>query len=196
MKKLFFLFALLFGVYSAQAQFVKPGLRAGANYSTLTNISDTHEPKTGFYVGGLVHLRFFDRYAVQPEFGYSEQGAEAKVTNAFPIDHKYFTMRFVNKFYLNDGLHLMVGPGLNLEFEETNTDILLVNHTPSAADVVILAGVGYEFAVGLTIEARFQQGVLDSGFFDSPFSGSDDNTFSQVAEVGLSYQFTRNKSKD
>ena len=72
-------------VSSAQAQEVRIGLRAGANYSNLAgniNNQDTYNNKFGFLGGVIVNVPVTSDgfFSVQPEVLYSQKGFENKPT--------------------------------------------------------------------------------------------------------------------
>ena len=88
MKKSAFLAAAVFAaaaVSSAQAQDVRFGLRAGANYSNLAGDvknEATYNNKAGFLGGVMVNIPVLDDnfLSVQPEILYSQKGFENKPT--------------------------------------------------------------------------------------------------------------------
>lgn len=88
MKKTVFAAAALLAtaaVSSAQAQSVRLGLRAGANYSNLAgNVKnqDTYNNKIGFLGGVMLNVPVTDDgfFSVQPEILYSQKGFENKPT--------------------------------------------------------------------------------------------------------------------
>src|SRR5690606_26032509 len=52
---------------------VSPGIRAGVNLASLSNINADF--KTDFYAGGILGINLGQRYTLQPELIYSRQGA-------------------------------------------------------------------------------------------------------------------------
>src|SRR3546814_2211580 len=52
---------------------VSPGIRAGVNVATLSNVNADF--KTDFYAGGILSLHLAQRYTLQPELIYTRQGA-------------------------------------------------------------------------------------------------------------------------
>ena len=69
---------LLYTTCNAQAQKEWSfGLKAGANYSTISNIPfDLASYKFGFHVGGVASLGINDRFSVVSELTFSRQGWE------------------------------------------------------------------------------------------------------------------------
>ena len=88
MKKSAFLVASLLAtaaVSSAQAQDIRLGFRAGANYSNLAgniNNQDTYNNKIGFLGGVMLNVPVTSDgfFSVQPEVLYSQKGFENKPT--------------------------------------------------------------------------------------------------------------------
>ncbi|HET7361487.1 MAG TPA: outer membrane beta-barrel protein, partial [Salinimicrobium sp.] len=70
MKKIAVLLVFIFTGLTTQAQSVDFGLKAGANFSNLTDASNL-ESKTGFLAGAFLAVRF-NKFALQPELLYSQ----------------------------------------------------------------------------------------------------------------------------
>ncbi len=198
MKKTITLLAVcLFTVLTAQAQATfKPGIRAGVNFATITQ-SD-FDTKTDFYVGGLFAMKLSRFYTMQPEITYSRQGAtgsivyydpnlDAEVKKNGDVNINYLSFSLMSKFTFSDSFDIHVGPMLDFEAGSnvrTNIDL----------DMGIMAGVGYTFPFGLTLEARVKKGIIDvlesDGYYgeDGYFFVDDYNT-NFVFQVGGSYSF-------
>src|SRR5687768_9492814 len=70
------LFALVIvSTANAQKHLPKFGLKAGANFSNVSeNIGIMGDAKTGFYAGALWHVHLGQQFALQPEATFSRQG--------------------------------------------------------------------------------------------------------------------------
>lgn len=197
------------GIFQTNAQVtVKPGIKAGLNLSTLTNLNA--DSKTDFYAGGFVDIKLARFYTLSPEIIYSRQGA--KVNNyfdelyfpnpddpgfrsrSFDIELQYISVGVMNKFKIVDGFHAMVGPSFDFKVGDNLDDSDLIGF-----DLAILGGLGYTFPMGLTIEARFKQGLADifgdnySDYYYEDgeyYNDSIDNIkLNQVFQFGVSYTF-------
>jgi hypothetical protein len=198
MKKTVLFAFFLLSVFSATAQVtLKPGIRAGANFSTLTNTGlDT---KTDFYVGAFAALKLTRFYTMQPEITYSRQGAEGQLRytdyNGYAdyqnvdIELQYISLALVNKFTLTDNFNVHLGPTFDIIANSPgslNADV----------DLGLTAGVGYTLPFGLTIEARVKKGIintLDEYYYDYDYNYNDygwGNTTNLVFSVGVSYSFS------
>ncbi len=195
MKKKIYLLILAFTGIGASAQItVKSGIRAGVNFSQLTQTE--LDSKTDFYAGGLAEIKLSRFYILQPEVTYSRQGAEGNYTyydfniGAGRTDYvdfslQYLSLGLMNKFTFNDQINIHFGPTL---------DFLLNNNHEflTAADVGVMAGIGYKLPFGLEIEARVKKGfadVLDDFYSYDIYSYSQNTNTNFVVQLGVSYSF-------
>lgn len=192
MKKLILSSILLVAItYSYSQVTFKPGARAGVNFA---NVSETDgDTKTDFYVGGLIEMQFSNFYALQPEIVYSRQGAKSKISGLDDLELQYVGLSIANKFspFKAIGLNFIVGPGIDVKVAD-NVDYL----DTAPIDFVFFGGIGYELPFGLTIEARYKQGILDVDDGFTEFGGDgyyDDNNLNGVFQVGVVYTFDFSK---
>src|SRR5690606_23663100 len=195
MKNTFlFILVAMIGFLSFSQSRTSFGLRSGVNVSKLSNTD--LESKTDFYLGAFVHIKISEKYVLQPELGYSEQGGQAKFATENDVDIHYITISIANKFFVKDsGFHFIIAPGFDFDTDDTLFNI--VNRSEgndvTFMDVNIGLGMGMEFKNGLGIEARYKQGLLDV------FSGNwhrfesqqyeDENQFNTVFQIGILYKF-------
>lgn len=193
MKKITLLLLCFVGfAASAQVTF-KPGIRAGANLSRITQ-SD-FDTRSDFYVGGFGAIKFTRFYTLQPEINYSRQGGKGEGTfydwntsTNIPfkgdIEIQYLSFGLINKFTFNDAINIHVGPFFDFE---TGSNV----NTNAEVDLGITAGVGYTLPFGLTIEARVKKGLIDVLESDdySDFYYTDNYNTNFMFQLGLSYSF-------
>jgi hypothetical protein len=200
MKKVFFIvFFTILGVLQLGAQVsVKPGIKAGLNISKFTN--SEMSSKKDFYLGGLLNIKFNKIFTLQPELIYSKQGAlrmnyDPMVSNqkvAYSID--YLSLGAISQFTIGNGFHFVVGPSLDFKvadnFNENYAD------DPIGFDLAFVGGVGYSFPNGLSLDARFKQGLVD--IFGNNFNTNNDTNgngnydeivLNQLFQLGISYSF-------
>jgi len=192
-------FVLFIGIITSNAQVrVSPGIRGGLNVSSFTNFGDS-DPKTDFYVGGFVAIRFNKYFTLQPELTYTRQGAEVREyeingygSRSTNYDLNYLSLGAVGKFHIGGkGFHILAGPSLDIK---TDDNFPAYDYNPVGVDLALVAGVGYSLPNGLTFEARFKQGMIDIYGYDGLDNGNnnyyyDDIILNQVFQIGISYTF-------
>lgn len=209
MKKLIIALFLVIGIsQSSRAQVtLKPGFRAGVNFSKLTNY-DT-DFKTGFYVGGELAIKFNQLYTLQPELVYSRQGGKGGGQYIYNIDDMlfykaneisytidYVSLSAINKFHFGTGFHLLVGPSLDFKVNDNFENNFLSDGQPIGFDLALVGGFGYSLPNGLSFEARFKQGMVDiygnnyNMNMDQNNNGNyDEVVLNQSFQLGISYTF-------
>lgn len=193
MKNLFL--AVLFMTISTTAFSqitIRPGVRAGANFSNLTNTE--YDTKTDAYIGAFAAVKFVHFYTLQPEINYSRQGAKSKFSGFDDIEIQYVGITLANKFspFKDIGIHAILGPSINIKVgDNTRGDI-------EAFDFLFFGGIGYDFPFGLGIEARYNIGIIDvlgntfdfnDEYYDDEYNYFDDGVINTVFQVGLTYKF-------
>lgn len=178
---------------------VSPGIRAGVNVATLSNINADF--KADFYAGGILSLHLGQRYTLQPELIYTRQGANHVVfmddetgqpAGQENVTIQYLSLGAINKFYFVEGFHGLVGPSLDMKIGKNFPRIDFDDDDYGGVDLGIALGLGYTLPFGLTVEGRFKTGLLDAfnndyflGMFDDP----DDVSLNRVFQIGVSYSF-------
>ncbi|WP_452230726.1 MULTISPECIES: porin family protein [unclassified Lacinutrix] len=210
MKKIILSLALLIAGTTAFSQVtLKPGVRAGANFANVSNLKT--DQKTDFYIGAFLEMQLADFYALQPEVTYSRQGAKYDISGVDDLDLQYVGLTVINKFspIKNLGLHFLVGPGIDVKVSDnvqsnyrydSYYDPYYNSYDTAPIDITFTGGIGYDFPFGLSVEARYKQGIIDydDGFSEFGDSGSgdyyydderDDNNLNGVFQIGVSYKF-------
>lgn len=197
MKRIFTLMAVcLLTAFAAQAQVTfKPGIRGGVNFASIRQTD--FDSRTDFYVGGLGAIKFSRVYTMQPEITYSRQGAQGEIGYMNPdtgvmsrvdtdIEIQYLSFALMNKFTFSEKFDVHVGPTLDFE---TGSNV----NTNVEFDMGIMAGVGYTFPFGLTLEARVKKGIIDvletDDYEDDDFDFAYDYNTNFVFQIGGSYTF-------
>ena len=98
MKKLIFAVLALMTITTTQAQGLDLGIKAGVNFATFTDASGL-DNRTGFVAGAFVGGKLGDRFGIQADLLYSQQGAEFDA-GEFNLD--YVNVPIVAKIYLTD----------------------------------------------------------------------------------------------
>jgi opacity protein-like surface antigen len=182
-KSFFFLFAFAL-FFSVQAQGLRFGVKAGANFSDFSG-SDAKDlsadTKVGFHVGALIEFKLFENFSLQPELMYSTGGA--KFDNIGEIDFEdvdlnYITVPVLAKFYLiSDKLSLDVGPQFAFLIDDNLEEVI----ESKSFDFAALAGLSYQFTDNVFAQLRYVAGLTDVS--------EDAEIKNQTFQVSLGYRF-------
>lgn len=201
MKKLIFAFPLflLFSFSYAQVE-LWLGPKAGIN---IANVSDMDgKSLTGANFGLAFAVKFSERYALQPEIGFSMQGSKEVFKSNEDMKLNYFSFGIINKLYLVEGFHILAGPEFNFKVNDTFSDWdaddyydengnYLGDSDTQPFDFALVGGLGYDLPMGLSFEARYKQGLQDVNDFFNVDDGK--SRLNQVFQFGIAYKFHLNK---
>jgi len=190
MKKLVFL-VLTTGVFftaSAQMQF---GVKAGANFSTLTGSGTSGATtKTDFHGGGFVRIPLVNSFSLQPELVYSRQGAKATSDGlVYNINQDYLNIPVLARYQHSSGLYGETGPqfgfllAANVAAGGTSQD---VKSSYKSTDFGWAFGVGYKIPlINAGVDARYNLGL--SNIAATEISGN--SVKNSVFQLGVFYVF-------
>ncbi|MGS2740553.1 porin family protein [Sinomicrobium sp. M5D2P17] len=182
MKKLLLIAVMAFGfVFSAAAQDVTFGVKAGLNFSSLKADTDfgsgTSDGRTGFYIGGLADFGISEQFHIQPEAIFSFEGAD-------DYDMTYLNIPVLAKYYVVEGFNIQAGPqfGFLLDSEEDSDYLKTFNFALSF-------GAGYELPSGLFFDARYNLGLSDISDSAEAADVLGLKMKTRNFQVGLGYRF-------
>lgn len=157
MKKLIVLvFTVLLSAIS-MAQGLDFGVKAGANFSNFSGASNVSN-KTGFLGGIFAGAKLGDKIGIQADLLYSQQGAEF---DAGKIDLNYVNVPVVLKYYLFQGFNLQAGPQFGFVVDDNVFQVFNNVAEAESFDLSGVLGVGYDLALGLRLDGRFNFGLSD-----------------------------------
>lgn len=190
MKRIIILITLMvFGSKIAMSQAkVRPGIKVGVNYSTISNLDMDRE--WGLLIGALVHIDFSEFYTMQPEILYSRQGGKSTRPELESVAIDYITVGLSNKFFVKDtNFHFLVGSSLDFDFDDNFARLINDGFDDDVFffDFAFFGGVGYEFDVGLMLEARYKHGTIE--VFTSDFFSANENQLNDLFQFSLAYKF-------
>jgi opacity protein-like surface antigen len=180
MKHFFLICSLALMMHStSNAQFLKFGVKAGANFASLDgdDVSglDTY---TSFHFGAIVEFKILENFSVQPEVLYSSQGAKVNEDAFDDINYNYITVPTLAKFYLiSEKLSLEAGP----QFSFLVNDNLPDQFESKSFDFAAVGGLGFQFTENFFAQARYVAGLTDTT--------SDAEIKNRVIQVSLGYRF-------
>lgn len=126
MKKLLLAIALV-SVSFSYAQEVSYGVKAGLNVASLTGDLEDMDPRLGFHAGVFAEIRLSEKFSLQPELLFSQQGAKESYFDQGSFDgfsyvekdDTTFMLNYINipilaKIYLTDKFSFEAGPQISL----------------------------------------------------------------------------------
>jgi hypothetical protein len=184
MKKLALLITLCLFGFSATAQGLDFGIKAGVNFSNITDATGL-DNRTGFVAGVFIGGKFNDNLGIQADVLYSQQGAEFELGN---FDLNYVNVPIVLKYYVSGGLNLQLGPqfGVLLDQETNVVSETIDDIATNDFDLSAVLGLGYDLPMGIRIDGRYSFGLSDVP--DDPAKGLDKGKNS-VITLSLGYSF-------
>ncbi|MFD2587708.1 porin family protein [Croceitalea marina] len=157
-------FALLLCFSSLSAQDFSFGAKAGANFANVTGDDvENSSSRTGFHLGAVARIGVSEKFGIQPELIYSQQGAK---DDEFDVTLKldYLNVPVLADIVVAQGFSLQVGPqfGININsgVEDDNGnegDVEDIN----SLDLGAALGAQYKLDSGLFFQARYNLGLSD-----------------------------------
>ncbi|HET8808650.1 MAG TPA: porin family protein [Flavobacteriaceae bacterium] len=150
--------AIFFIAYSGSSQELDLGLKAGANFANINGADDfNYDSKTGFLAGAFFAVKFNDKFAIQPELLYSQQGADFDLGE---FDLSYVNVPIILKYYLVKGLNIQVGPQFGFVVDD-NLGEIFDDFDNNDFDTSGVVGLGYDFPFGIRLDARYNFGLTE-----------------------------------
>lgn len=180
MKKLILIFAFfIIGQTHSNAQMLKFGVKAGANFASLEGDGveglDTY---TSFHFGALLELKLFENFSVQPELLYSSQGAKVNSDAFDDINFNYVTVPVLAKFYLiSDKLSVEAGPQFSFLIDDNVSD----QFKTESFDFAAVGGLGLNITNNIFAQARYVVGLTEAS--------KEAEVKNRVIQVSLGYRF-------
>lgn len=186
MKKIIMTAAAVFALSFANAQdskggseSMKFGIKAGYTNSNFGGDANDGDPRSAFYIGGLVDFTVSEKFHVQPELLYSMEGNGEDEGN---LD--FIRIPIMAKYYATEGLSLQAGP----EIAFVAGGGMIKDYTKSM-DFALGFGAGYELSSGLFFDARYNLGLTDLNDFPSGSGVEDMKMPMNSFNIGLGYRF-------
>lgn len=180
----------VFMAADAQVQF---GVKAGANFSTLTGsgVSDA-KISVGFQGGGLVSVPLFSTFTLQPEVLYSMQGAKGSESGTdFTLHQDYINVPVLFKYNHASGFFAATGPQIGFL---VSAKVKGGGETEDVKDAYKSTDFSWAFALGYKIpsinagiDARYNLGITNIA------DAAGANVKNSVFQVGLFYLFGQSK---
>jgi opacity protein-like surface antigen len=170
------------------------GLKAGLNMASVSTTDDATNPnaRTGFNIGAVVAYDVTQKFSIQLELLYSQQGYTFEASGGDgnqTAEIDYINIPVMFGFTVVEGLTLQAGPELGFNTRAIYTaDGLKLDFIDLTNTVNVGAGAGlqYELDFGLFFQARYVWGI--SNVFDE--NDSEGITIrNKVASLSVGYFF-------
>jgi hypothetical protein len=169
---------------TATAQNVNIGVKAGLNsYTIQTDNSSNFDSKIGLHIGLLGHIHLNERYAFQPEFVYSMQGAKSGNTE---IKLDYINIPLLVQYMFDNGFRIQAGPqvGLLLKAKAENGSSEDIIDDFKSIELGLSLGVSYVHPpTGFGAGARYNAGLTDIT------ESSNEKSVNRGFQIGVFYLF-------
>ncbi|MFY0629048.1 MAG: PorT family protein [Flavobacteriaceae bacterium] len=143
------------------AQDVKLGVKLGMNVSSVNGGSSNLDSKTGFVLGGTAEVFLTEKFSIQPELLFSQQGAESR--GDFIYDLNYLTVPVMAKYYIAKGFSVEAGPQFSFLVKDeliSVTNGATANTDAGNFDLNANLGLGYKLNNGIFFQTRYNLGII------------------------------------
>ncbi|WP_417200793.1 porin family protein [Bizionia sp.] len=205
MKKLLVCAAVaVFSMGALSAQDVRFGVKGGVNFANLAgdfgvsgfdeDFQDA-EMKVGFHIGGLAELKLTEKFALQPELLFSNQGFKSTYFDIddrkqdYNVNLSYVNIPIMAKFFPIDGLSIEAGPQIGFlvsakderndyynDYLEEGDVKIDTKDLYKSLDFGLNFGASYEMESGLFFTARYNLGLSKV---------DDEDFYGDFADFGL-----------
>jgi len=159
MKKAIGLLILVMSISTANAQMLKFGLKAGANFSNLEGENISGSTYTSFHFGAIIELKVLENLSIQPEILYSSQGTKVNSDAFDDINYNYITVPVLAKFYLiSKKLSFEAGPQFSFLVNEDVAN----QFEGETFDFGVAGGLGLNVTDNIFLQARYIAGLTEA----------------------------------
>ncbi|HRA74150.1 MAG TPA: porin family protein [Flavobacterium sp.] len=160
MKKSILVITLLFVLsFSAKAQLLQIGAKAGLNYANFSGTEIQTDAITSYHAGLIAEIKLLDKFAIQPELLYTTQGATYNTAlGDFKNELGYIAIPVLAKIYLSKSFSLELGPQASFLLSEKNDfDVNNANTFDFAVD----AGLSFKITKNIFVQGRYVLGLTE-----------------------------------
>jgi opacity protein-like surface antigen len=185
MKKIILTAVAVLSLSFANAQDVKYGVKAGLNFSSLTN-AEGAKSQVGLNLGGFAKIGLSDKFAIQPELLFSTQGAKF---DGGSLNYNYINIPVMAKYNVADKFSLELGPQIGFLMSakaKASGDSVDVKSALKSSDFGINFGAGYEVSDNISIGVRYCMGLSQT---QKELYAGETAVKNTNIQLGLGYSF-------
>lgn len=183
MKRILFISMLaLLGISTAQAQSIRFGIKAGANFSNIDAEDIETDNMTSWHAGAVLELNVLPNFSIQPEAMYSSQGAKVEGPDDFKLD--YISVPVLARFYiLPDLLSLDAGPQFSFLMNDNFADFDGIGEDFKAKnfDFAVIGGATVNITDSFFGSARYVIGLTEAS--------EEAKVTNKVIQLSVGYRF-------
>jgi len=149
-------FFFLFSFIMIYAQDVSYGARIGANLSSISSDDipeNLEDSRFGIVVGFLAEIPLSEKWSLQPEFQYAEQGNDDKA-----LQVNYLQLPVFLKYNINYSINIHIGPQVGLKIWEWEQNGMLEADF-NTLDFAGVAGIGVNITENVFADLRYGFGL-------------------------------------
>lgn len=216
MKKIV-IFLLFVFINSNAQENIRFGLKAGLNISKLTisgvDVTPEIKSKAGFHAGAFLSFKISEKFGLQPEVLYSNQGYKTSFKDSFnqykvEANINYIAIPIMVKFYPVKKFNIEVGPQISFLLNHkglVNTQSLSDYYDPAfgnstaeldyeditqSIEFGLNTGVSYQIDKNIIGTARYNFGISNvNKKLISPYGEDKENDRNSVFQFSLNYLF-------
>lgn len=181
MKKVFLLIVGVASFATMQAQ-TKFGVKAGANFASLTGDAEDVKMKVGFNAGAFARFSLGESFSLQPELVFSAQGAKEDGGDA-KINLSYVNIPILAQYHFKGGFNVEAGPQIGFlttaKLKEDGNKVDIKDGLKST-DFSLAFGAAYTTAANIGFNARYNLGLGN-------ISDGGGKIHNSVIQVGVFY---------
>ena len=163
-KSILLSLVFVLGLLTVHAQGIKLGVKAGANFASLSGSdADGLDGRTSFHLGGVVVIGISEKFAVQPELIYSAQGFKFSEFG-FDVTGKldYINLPILADFTIAEGFSIQAGPQLGFNItDKIEAEGESESLDAEGIDFGAAFGAQYKMNSGLFFQARYALGLSE-----------------------------------
>ncbi|OXG04435.1 outer membrane protein with beta-barrel domain [Flavobacterium araucananum] len=188
------------------AQDVKYGVKGGLNLSNFFGDVGDFKLRAGFNAGVFVEVKLSEKFAIQPEVLYSQQGAKFKISGSYfdgpnynffrttfkynlgyvnvPVMFKYYP---VKKFAIEAGpqIGFLVSADGKSKTDDVTTEISIKDFY-NTIDFGLNLGAGYDLTENISVGARYNFGLANIAKTEA---GDKSKVHNEVLSFSVGYKF-------
>lgn len=176
----------------AKGQGVKFGVKGGLNLMSVSGAQTKGKNIVGFHLGGLVAVKLFEQFRLQPELLYSTKGTKEEYYGIeMKTDLSYLDLPIMVRYFVVKGFSIDAGPQLSYLLAAkgtSNSEYAVFENNLKKMDYGVNLGTGMDLENGLLFQLRYYFGLADITKADTYYN-MDPKAHNNGLQVSMGYKF-------